>query len=188
MTQEAKFRLRIDAEEAKRKLKELANEAAASGGRVADRVRGALGRGLSMVNPASGATGAAAAAIRGPTAGGIGDVLGEALGPLGAQVEKFFLGDMGAEAKAAKFAREDAIGNFAQMAGRSGQVPAGAKAYFDQVKGLQLEQEKGRKLFEQNKDFYGASPEDLMKRITDAVATLLRDACDYLISKINPFE
>ena len=173
---EVKIRVKLDTAAARAELQGLVASAqsagvgtggrSAGGSAVGDDGAGGGGGGFTLASVMRGmglGTGFAMAqhALSGPTSSGVGSVLSEALGPLGAAISKWALGDMPAEAKAAESAREDTIASFGRLAGIQGQIPGGAKSFFDARKGIALQAEKGSALFERDKDFRGVDIPDL---------------------------
>jgi hypothetical protein len=136
---------------------------------------------------AGAAFGTGLAAVRGATQSGTGDVVGEALGGYGSQVAEFFLGDLDENAKAAKAAREETIQAFGSIAGATNRVPPGAKNFFDQIKSLRVQEERGRELFERDERFRGPGVGQLVDRIMAGIGELLSQAVDKLASKLNPW-
>lgn len=185
--EEAKVRVRLDTSRAKGELRDLTNRAERTAGRVAGGVRNAVSRGLGVVGIGAG-IGAGVTAVRGATESGFGDVVGEALGGLGARISDFFLGSLDEEARAAKSAREETIAAFGAIAGATGKIPPGAKAFFDSVESLRLQEEKGRDLIRRHKDFQGPDTGELIDRILDGIGRLLTEAVDALADKLNPFK
>jgi len=188
--QEAKVRVRLDTGQAKAELAGLAKSAVSAAGRIGSTISGALGSGVRAVG-LGGGIGAAISAVRSPTQGGVIDTVGEAFGPLGKQVERFFLGDLGVQARAGRSAREETINAFAMQAGAmnggQGGIPAGAKAFFDSIKSIRQTEEQGRDVFERDKNFRGVTPEDLLKRIMDGLGKLLSEAVDAIVQKLRPW-
>ncbi len=183
MTGDAKIRLRLDARQARDELQGLSSV----GSEAASRITGRLTQGAGRLASAFGAGaigGMAINAVAGSTRSGIGDVIGEAFGGWGAQLERWALGDLAPQARADAAAREETIASFGAIAGRDNKIPPGAKNYFDSIRSLRLEQENGKRLFEESKDFRSTSPDDIIDRIITAVGEALRAAVDYLISKL----
>lgn len=186
MTQEAKVRVRIDTAQAKADLQGLTQNAAAAGGRIGDSVRSAFGRGIQSINPVSGVGGATASALRSPLQTGVSDVVGEAFGGWGVAAERFFLGDMGAEARAARSAREDTIATFGTVAGMTGRVPQAARNYFEQLTSLNMNQEKGRMMLEEQ--LRTMDPGSLVDRLLKGIGEELAKAVERLREILNPFD
>lgn len=183
---EAKVRVKLDTGQAKSELSSLTRLGAATAGRLGEGLRRAVGAGARAIGLGVG-IGAATAAIRGPTQGGITDVVGEAFGAMGKDLEAFFLGDMGVEARASRQAREQTIAAFGTAAGVQNQVPPGARAFYEQVRALRTQEERGRFIFEQDTSFRSTNPSDLFDRIMTALGQLGRELMDYLADKLNPF-
>ena len=187
MADEAKVRVRLDTSQAKAELDNLTHDAAKTAGKVGSWVRGKVSRGLGLVGLGT-AVGTGIAAIRGATEGGIGDVFSEALSPLGTQLERALLGDLSLDARASKAAREETIQAFGAIAGAQNRVPPEARSYFAAIKGLRMQEENGRRLFEANTDFFGPGIGDVLGRIMQGIGELLSKAVDQLADKLNPFK
>lgn len=187
MADELKIRVTLDTTQAKSDLTGLTHEAARTAGGIASSLKDTVGKGLGVVGLGT-AVGAGAAALRGSTESGVGDVVGEALGGYGKQLERFFLGDLGMDARASRSAREESIQAFGAIAGAQNKIPPGAKAFFDSVKSLRMQEERGRQLFEENNDFRGPGIGDLVERIMKGVGELVAKAVDALADKLNPFK
>lgn len=183
MADETKVRVRIDTTQAKSELAGLVKDARTASGKVSKIYRSTIGRGLNAVGLGVG-FGAGVEAIRGATASGVGDVVGEALGGLGVQLEQMFLGNLGQDARASRAAREESIQALGAIAGAQNKIPPGAKAFFDSVKSLRLQEERGRTLFEMNDDFRGPGIGDLIDRVMRGFADLLSKAVDALADKL----
>lgn len=183
VVKDAKVRVRMDTKAAKADLRSLVKEGTQTAGRVTQRVRGAVSRGLSTVGLGAGiATGMQA--VRGATASGFGDVLSETLGGLGLEIEEALLGDLGPEARANKAAREEVIQNFASVAGATGAIPPQAHAFFEQTRALRHDEETGKRML--NKEFH-MDYKDVLDRVLENVRKLLVEAVELLASKLNPF-
>ncbi len=184
---EAKVRVRLDTRQAKGDLRGLTRAAAGVAGRVGGGIRRAVGRGLGAVGLGAG-IGTGLAAVRGATQSGLGDVIGEAFGGIGAELAQTLLGDLDEKAKASRTAREETIQAFGAIAGQTGKVPPGAQNYFNQIRSLRLQEEKGRELFERDERFRGPGIGDMIDRIMDGIGTLVSSAVDTLADKLNPFK
>lgn len=180
MNQEAKVRVRIDTGEAKNELRSLTKEAEGSGKKIRKKIYGAIQTGVM----AAGA-GYAFSALQGPSQGAFGSAIGEALGPLGKQIETFFLGDLGIQAKAASRAREDTISVFGMQAGAQGGIPHGTKQFFDAMRGQYGQTEAGRHMIESDPQFYGVKGEDVIDRVLAGLKNLLEMAVDMLVAKLG---
>ena len=183
MTEQANVRLTLDTSQAKSELGGFVRDANRMAGRVSSGIRSTIGKGLGLVG-LDGTYSSALGAVRGSTESGVGDVIGEAFGGYGRQIEQFFLGNLGEHARAARSAREETISAFGQIAGARDAIPAGAKQFFNSVSRIHQQAERGRTLFETNDEFRGPGVSELMDRITNVLATELRKAVDYLWSKV----
>lgn len=191
---DATIKVRLDTREAKGDLRGLVRSgqraAGSIGGTAAGLARGIGGFGLARLGAIGAAVGGAFAIGRpllGSTFSGIGDVTGEALGGIGAQINEFFLGDLDDKARASKRAREETIAAFGIIAGQQGQIPKGAEAFFNQIKALRTQEERGRSLFEQDERFRGPSISDFLERLLDGIGRLLSELGDKIVEAINPF-
>lgn len=181
---QAKVRVVIDTSQAKADLAALTKVGERSGGAIGSRIRKSIISGMGFGVGVA----AAKAALTGPTSSGIGDVFGEAFGAWGAQLDNWVFGDMGPEARASRRAREESIAGFGFQAGMAGAVPPGAKEHYNQLKSFYTNEEKGRKLFEMDKDFRSTDPGELIERIMSKVSEVLFKVADYLAEKLNPFD
>jgi len=187
MAEETKIKLRIDDRQAKASLSGLVRESARAAGKVSAGIRATIGRGLGAAGFGA-AIGTGMAAVRGATESGVGDVIGEALGGIGHQVAEFFLGDMNEDARASKAAREETIQAFNAIAGARGEIPAGARQFFEGVKTLRLQEERGRELFEADGKFRGPGIGDIIDRIMKGVGEMIARGVERLGEILNPFD
>ena len=183
---EAKVRVKLDTSAAKASLRGLTKTAAATAGRVGAGIRGAVGRGLGAVGLGAG-LGTGLAAVRGATSSGLGDVVGEAFGGIGAELAQTLLGDLDEKARADKAARNETIQAFGAIAGQTGKVPPGAQNFFNQVRSLRLQEERGKEIFERDDRFRSTGASDIIDRIMSGIGQLLSDAVNALAEKLNPF-
>jgi len=180
---EAKVKVRVDTRQAKGDLKAMTKEAAQTATRVGGRIRGAVGGALGAVGLGGGiATGMAA--VKGATSSGFGDALSESFGGIGAMVERKLLGDKGSEARADGRARDETINAFAAVAGHTGKIPAGAKPFFDNIRSLRMEEEKGRKMFEEDERFRSVGFEDLTTQIMKGVKETALEIGEWVLEQI----
>jgi hypothetical protein len=187
--QEAKVKVRLDTREAKGDLRGLSREASRTAGRVGAGLRGAVSQGMGLgrsIGIGAG-IGTGLAAVKGASSSGFGDVIGEAFGGIGASLNEFFLGDVDDKARASKAAREETIQAFGAIAGHTGQIPPGATNFFNQVRSVRMEEERGRSMFEQDDRFRGPGIMSMLERIMEGIGELLSDAVDALADKLNPF-
>ncbi|MCA8970804.1 MAG: hypothetical protein KDC95_13500, partial [Planctomycetes bacterium] len=172
-------------EQAKAELRAFIQEGARSEQRVSEGMRQTLRKGLNLTGGGF-AFGTGLSAVRGTTTSGIGDVIGESLGSVGAQLAQFVLGDLDEQAKATRSAREETIQAFGAIAGSRGSIPPGAKNFFDQIKTLRLQEEQGREIFERDARFRGPGVDQLINRIVAAFGELVDRAVDELVRRLNP--
>lgn len=186
MTDETKVRVRLDTTQATAAMRSLTQQGAKTAGRVSSQVRASVTRGLGVVGLGT-AIGAGVAATRGATSSGVGDVMSEAVGGFGSRLAEALLGDLPQEARAARAAREETIQAFGAVAGATGEIPAGARQWFESVKSLRMEEETGRAMFDRFDDFRGKGLDEMIKRIMDGLADLLQKAVDSLAERLNKF-
>lgn len=179
---EARIRVRLDTRQARSDLREMAKEGQTTAGRVGGRLRAGISRGLGLVG-AGAAIGAGVQAVRGATAGGIGDIVGEALGPLGSLLRESTLGKMPAEARATKSAREETIGAFGHVTGITGKIPEAAPRFFEAVRDIRLDVERGRDKIATDSRFAteaGAEIQKAVKSAGTAIGNFAKELADGL--------
>lgn len=208
MSDEAVIKIRLDTRDAHADLRALVREGQRTAGIIGQNAAqgmggagggGGAGGAGSMLSGLGGfgmaklgAWGAAAAgafAIGAPVLGKsfstAGNVMSEGLGGFGGRVEKFLFGDLGAQGRAAQSAREQTIGAFGVIAGQTGQIPPGAQNFFNQVKALRANEEKGRELFENNDNFRGPGPLDLLDRLLKGVKQMFEDLGTTIVDALK---
>ncbi len=175
-TQDATFRLVIDTKSAEAALAGVAKAAEREATRTGKSLRASIGKGLGFVG-LGGALGAGASAFRGATQSGVADVIGEALGPVGARLEEFFLGDLNNEARASRAAREEITQQFSAIAGAQGwkEVPPDVRAYYNNIKTLRDQEEKGRELFRQSSELHGPGITEIIDRVMKGIGSMVAD-------------
>lgn len=183
---DATIRVVLDTSQAKSELRDLVRQSAETSGRASSTLRQRINQGLGVVGLGTG-IGAGVAAVRGATESGIGDVIGESLGGLGAQLAQTFLGSLDEDARATRSAREETIQAFGAIAGQTDRIPPGARDFFNQVKSVRLQEERGREIFQRDDDFRGPGVGDLIDRILDGIGELVSQAVDALADRLNPF-
>jgi hypothetical protein len=184
---EVVIKVRLDTGPAEVSLEDLNRKAETKGRNMLQRIRGAVGMGVRAVGIGAG-IGIATSALRTPTSSGFGDVIGEAFGGIGKQIEMWALGDMGQTARADRYAREmtkDAFAQHVGMAQDKGPVMDRAKAYFNAVQALRLNAEKGIDAIEKDDAFRSTDPVKLMDQIASKIKELLTDAVDLLWRKLT---
>lgn len=186
MADDARIRVRLDTSAAEKDLADLGREGERTGKRLGGRIRGAVGRGLGAVG-LGGGIGAGLSAVRGATQSGLGDVIGEAFGGIGAQLNDLILGKLDDVSRANRAAREETIQGFAHVAGRTRSVPPAAVAYFRQVSAIRTEQEVGASILRERLYKEGPGVGDLVDRILTGLHSLLVEAVDALASKLRTF-
>jgi hypothetical protein len=181
---ESKVRVRLDTRQAKGELRGFVREAGKTAGRVTGGIRNAVGRGMGAVGLGVG-VGTGMQALKGATESGIGDVMSEALGPLGHRISEFFLGNLNEQARSSKTAREQTWEAYGAITAARGAIPPAAYTFFNQAKTFALETEKAKELFAAETDFHGPSMDKVLDKIMSGFETLLNKAMDYLLGKLT---
>lgn len=165
---EAKVRVRLDTSQAKSELADLTRRGAAVAGRLGSGLRSVAGAAIGGAGIGVGAVGAALSA---PTLGGVGDVLGDALGPWANKLRNTLLGGKTASARAAAAAREQTINTFGTMVGIQGRGPAldSAHSFYQQIYRLRLQAEEGRQIIEEDIRFRGEAGRKLAEKFSDTL-------------------
>lgn len=184
MTDTAKIRVQLDTSDAQREMDRMAKGALAAGGRVATAVKGHVMRGLGYVGLGT-AVGSGIAALRGATQAGVGDVMSEAFGGIGLDIAEGLLGDLNERARASKSARDETIGAFSQIVGATGKIPAQAATFYEGVRALAMEREKGREILE--REFRDVGVTDIVGRVIDGFRAAVQQGVEWLAEKLNPF-
>ncbi len=164
MTQEAKFRVRVDTAQAKKDLQDLAR--LAGGIEVGGNAIGRDESGGSRFNLAQAlglgaAIGTGAAMIGSVSRSSFGDVAGEFFAPIGATLSNAIFGQKDDEARARSSAREQTIAAFGSHATNNREA---ALNYFNQVSAINLNREKGASAIREDPRFYtsGSKPGEQM--------------------------
>lgn len=186
--EEAKFRVRLDTSQAKAELKGMTREAEREAGKTSFSIRNAVKRGMGLIGVGA-AIGTGISTVRAASQSGLGDIIGESLSSVGANLAQFLFGTLDEDARASKAAREETIQAFGAVAGRNNAIPPGAEAYYAQVKGLRLQEEKGRQLFEQDTSgrFHGPGVDDLLARIMTGIGEELMKAAKFILEGLLTF-
>lgn len=183
---EAKVRLRLDTGMALSQMRRVVREGRETANRVSRTIDSTVGQGLRTVG-LGGGIGVGLAAARAATSSGYSDIVSETFSPIGASLQDFILGDMPADARASKSAREETIQTFGFLAGATNSIPPGAKSFFEQTKSLRMNEELGRKKFMENSEFFGGVKMDnVIDRLVDGIGGYLNDGFDALKNSI-PF-
>lgn len=132
-------------------------------------------------NPVGMATGQLAA----PTQTAVGGMFGETFGRFGSQMAAKAFGTGGPEADAAKRAREETIQAFGMIAGATGQIPAGAKEFFDQIKQLREMETRGRQMFETGDEYYGPGVGKLIDSLGKSIVSGFQNVVLQVIQAIG---
>ena len=171
--EEARVRVRIDTRQAKADLRDLGKDAAATGGRVSGGIRSALSTGL-RASGVGAAAGAAFGAVRGAVSGGLGDTTEALLLPLKSLIDNAIGGP---ETRADMRALNKVEETFARATTANGGVPPpGAEAFFQHVRSLTLDEEKGRAALRD--EFGGDIAERIATRIGEKMAEVMKHAMD----------
>lgn len=181
MVQEAKVKVRLDTGQAQGELSNLTRNVAAVGKRIGGGVAGVLGSGLRAVG-LGGGIGIAMSALSGPSQNAASSVIGEAIGPLGKQLETWMFGDLAPQARADARAREATIEAFRYQ----GATDASA-AFFQNMRQLYTPEEVGRQAIESDPRFYGARPEDVLERIINKMVEAVKAGASYIAGRLSPF-
>jgi hypothetical protein len=161
---ETKVRVRLDTSQAKGEMREVRKEGERTAGSVSAGLSATIRRGFAMTGAGAafaGGVGAARAAV----SGGIGDTFGGAFNMLAASFNDFVLGSIDDEQRAIQTARGQTQEVFSSVAGIMGAVPPEARQFFDSVKTLELEKEKGRSLIMGDPAFQGKGFKELIADI-----------------------
>lgn len=183
---ETKYRIRLDTRQARGEMRNMLRDGKRTAAGLGQRVRSTIGAGLRFSGIGA-AIGGGIGAIRATASSGIGDVIGETTSRLGFQLGEFASGDLNEKARATKSAREETIQAFALQAGTLGQVPAGAKSFFNSVRARQLQYEKGRELILGDDSFYGPGAGDLFSKLPEGLGNAIRDGFNTLKQTIERF-
>lgn len=185
MADELIVRVRLDTRQAQADLDALKQDGEETGEIIGSDVRKRIGKGLNALGVGA-AIGAGYSAVRAATTSGVGDLFGESLGGISAQLNDFFLGTLDDEARASFAAREETKQAFAYMSSIRGEIPPQARTFFEQVKSVRLEEEKGRAMIDRDDFFRGPGIGALVESIFDRLGDLLSAAVDKLAEKLNP--
>ncbi len=186
-TDETRVKVILEVAEAMRELDRLSEKGEKWSDNVVSKTSSGVSRGLAAVG-LGGGIGMGMAAIRGATESGFSDVISEAFGGIGARLEEAVFGDQSLDSRAKRTTREEAIQAFGAIAGAQGKIPPGVKNWFDSVKSLHMNEEKGRRMFETNDDFRGAGVMELIDKLVAGFRQLFSEAVDALANKLNPFK
>jgi hypothetical protein len=182
---EAKVRIRLDTKQAKGELRSFLRSSRATAGRVGSTIRGSVGRSLGLVG-LGGVIGAGVAAIRAPTATGAGDIMSETLGYLGHQISQAFFGDMTAEARASRYARDATLSAYSHAAGQMNATPPGAVEYYNQLKSLREVEETGRNRIMSDPRF-NLDYKKVLDRLLEGIKDIVDKALDAFLDRVLPW-
>jgi hypothetical protein len=187
MAEETKVRVRIDTRSAKAQLEGLMKTARKAPGRIAARIRGEALRGIGL----GAGIGIGMSAIRGPTAQGFGDVIGEAFGGWGEALKRWALGNMASEAEGMKQARSEMQQAYGVLAGAQDwkSLPTGVRAQWEALKARRVEEARGREVIRRqtyDDQFLEKLIERLGKAFADAATAAVNNMKD-LLSQMLPW-
>lgn len=187
---ETKVRVTLDTRRAQNELRGLTRQAQRTASRIGGGIKNAVAKGMNITGLGVG-IGAGVQAVRGASQSGAGDVFGELLGGVGANLAETLFGDLDEDARATKAAREDTIQAFGAIAGNMnggrGGIPPGAREYFNNVKQLRMDEERGREIFERE---FRSDTElgDIVDRVLSGIGTLISEGFTKLGELLNPFD
>lgn len=191
-TTDAVITVRLNTAGAQRDLAALGNALGGTGGGMAAGGGGGGGFGMGQLASTAGQMamggrspmGMMAGIMGGPTNTAIGAAVSEFWMPKAQKLQNFLVGGMGAGAQAAQSARERTIQAFGMLAGATGQMPAGAREFFDAMKNIERMRTEGRRTFEQNDYFYGGKEGGGV--LKDGFQKMF-ESMDALINKLDNF-
>jgi len=181
---ETKYRVRLDTRQARGDLRGMMRDAKRTAGAVGQRIRSTVGAGMRFAGVGA-AIGGGIGAIRSAASSGIGDILGETTSQLGFKLGEYVSGDLNEQARAAKSAREETIQAFALQAGTLGQVPQGAKAFFNSIRDIRETRARGEEIIRGDSSFYGPGAGDLAGKLRSGLGDALRDGFNVLKSTLE---
>ena len=179
---ETKVRVRLDTRQAKGEMREVRKEGERTAGSISEGLSATIRRGFAMTGAGAafaGGIGAARAAV----SGGVGDAFGGAFSMLSASLNDYLLGSIDDEQRAIRSARDQTIEAFAPVAGMLNGVPPEAQQFFQTIKTLEFEKEKGRSLIMGDPAFQGAGFIDIFAQMGEQIGDRLANA---IIEKLEP--
>jgi hypothetical protein len=179
---ETKVRVRLDTRQAKGEMREVRKEGERTAGSISEGLSATIRRGFAMTGAGAafaGGVGAARAAV----SGGVGDAFGGAFSMLSASLNDYLLGSIDDEQRAIRSARDQTIEAFAPVAGMLNGVPPEAQQFFQTIKTLEFEKEKGRSLIMGDPAFQGAGFVDIFAQMGEQIGDRLANA---IIEKLEP--
>ena len=186
MAQETKVKVRLDTRQAKSQLRGLVRESGRSAGKLTSNIRSVVGKGLGAVGMGAG-IGAGISAVRGSMEGGVMSMMKEAYGGYFKQAEDMLYGTLNEESRASRSAREETIQAFGAIAGGRNEIPPEARQFYNNIKSLRMDEERGRELFEMDSQMRGPGMEKLIDRVMSGFAKMVGDALTRLTDMLNPF-
>lgn len=181
---ETQFKVKLDTKQAKGQLRSFTKDAARGAAAISGKLRSAVGRGMSMVGVGA-AIGTGVAAVRGAASSGIGDVVGEYSGYLGSQMGEAVFGDQDNQARASKSAREETMQAFALVAGAQGAVPQGAVDFYNGIRAIREQQEKGRDIIAQDSRFYSPGVQNMADGVVGQIGQHIAQGFEWLSNQIS---
>lgn len=181
MVQEAKIRVRLDTEGAKKELADLAKMAGDVnlGGGGPGGPGGPGGGGLGRMFGMGAAFSAGFAMLKAAMSTGPSQIAGEVLSPYGQMANDFFLGATDDEARASRAAREQVAETYAFSAGGPGGTPEGARNMFQVLRGINTQIEVGKSRL--RADLGGESS----TAIVEGIGSKIMDGARFLLDGIN---
>lgn len=174
MTQEAVIRVRLDADEARQSLRDLGKEGEDAGKKSGSKLKERFKKGAKAVGLGA-AFGAGYQATVGASSSGVGDIVGEAFGPLAAAVDQWVFGDLAPLARASRQAREETISAFSVLGKDAASDQS--KAFYEQVTQLRLQTELGAREIRKSFSF---GDEDVMEKLFTKFGELIGQGVEKL--------
>ena len=183
MVQEAKIRVRLDTQGAKKELADLAKMAGdislGGGGPGGPGGPGGGGGGLGRMFGLGAAFSAGFGMLRAAMQSGPAQIAGEVLTPYGQMANDFFLGDTDDEARGNRIAREQVSESFAFVAGGESGVPQGARNMFQTLRNIAIQTEVGRSRLR------GQLGQESSSAIVEGIGSKIMDGARFLADQIN---
>jgi len=180
-----KARLDIDPSKAKAGLRDMLKSAQATAKGISSAVQTAanytlpgLGTGFSI--------GAGWQAAQAASRSGLMDIISEDLGGYTHKLSRWVLGDVAPEASGRAAARDVVTDAFAAQVGRLGYVPPQAHNMFKQIASMQEDMARGRRIIGETLGRDDSLLGQLLDRVINAVAGLIREGFDKLAKLLNP--
>lgn len=187
MSEELKLKVSLDAKAAKQAFDDMMKNAGQKAREAGAKLRATVSQELGMATYQT-AYSSGMDALRSPTSSGVSDIMSEALGGFGRQIENAALGDLAYEARASMSAREETIQAFGMVVGmRDGAIPPEARNYMKSIESVHKIREKGRAKIEMDENMRGPGLDDIIKKIGEMIGKLLSNAVADLVKGLGPF-